>query len=214
MNSLYDIIEEIRPRPVLFLGRLSITSLRDFLGGYQMALDKLKINENYRLLLPLPFWFFHEYVAIIYNYYESTSGWCNMILKQANNNEEDALHIFFGLFDKFKALSIKNSSKAVLVQNNIDYHHTNKYVPYRLVGANSAEREPLYRKPIAVYYFELADDLGYLGIIETDNRYILLREIYRSENEILQYLKVCFGNHLEWKLLESKNISYEKELEY
>ncbi len=114
MEYEYKLIEKIKSRPVLFLGEPSITNLQSFLIGYATALYDYEIPNKIVTLLPLPFWFFHEYVARCYNFIESTSGWKNMILKQVNG-EEEGLKLFFELFDEFKQLKVETLQSSVIL---------------------------------------------------------------------------------------------------
>jgi len=97
----------IRKRPGLYLGSPSITALYHYLHGFSSALDRLgNIGLTVRLL-PLPFSYFHSFVANHYDWFESTSGWCNIILQENDLDEEKSLETFFELFDKFMSLSIR-----------------------------------------------------------------------------------------------------------
>ena len=95
--DVYELIDRIRPRPALYLGRSSITRLDAFLSGYVAALRDLGVKVGTH-----PFHGFHDWVALRLGYYESTSGWCNMLLEAEKRDEEKALNRFFTYLDEFR----------------------------------------------------------------------------------------------------------------
>lgn len=96
--NIYTIIDQIRPRPAMYLGRLSVTSLENFLSGYAIALQEFNIE-----MTETPsFYDFHDWVAMKLGYYESTGGWCRMLLEAENQDEEKALERFFLYLDEFR----------------------------------------------------------------------------------------------------------------
>jgi len=96
--DIYELIERIRPRPALYLGSASISRLDSFLIGYRSALDDLKVDDA-----GAPsFWYFHDWIAMRLGRYESTAGWCSMLLEFHDRDEEKALHSFFSHLEEFK----------------------------------------------------------------------------------------------------------------
>lgn len=98
-KSLYELINLIRKRPAMFVGAISITALQNFINGYTYACYVKDIEEDERP----PWGDFHEFVRARTGFYESTSGWCNMILDVSDRDETKALAMFFTLFDNFVA---------------------------------------------------------------------------------------------------------------
>ena len=97
-NDLYKHFDTIRKRPALFLGGLSISKLDSYIHGYQAACSFKDIEEELN-----PRWhLFHEFTKRKTGFYESTSGWCNMILTQCEGDEEKAIELFFEYFDEFR----------------------------------------------------------------------------------------------------------------
>ena len=88
--------EQIRKKPGLYLGECSITALYHAITGYNWALGTHHIENDDTLRLPEDF---HEWVAYRLHFYESTSGWKNMLLKICEN-EEAAFQRFFELLDE------------------------------------------------------------------------------------------------------------------
>ena len=210
--DLYKKIEDMRARPAMYLGALSIVRLRSFLNGYQMALCDFNLKENaHDMLLPLPFWFFHEYVAHRFDYYESTSGWCNMILNQTGHDEEKGLQLFYALFDEFKQLEVSQCFDAKLNNSNITHHLSDKSAPRMVTGKYLEIEEPLYKNPERVSYAELQNrnHKSYICIIHTKTESIFERKLYKSEKDLLSYFKNCFGK-ISWQEQNPKDIKLNK----
>lgn len=105
--DIYNLIDRIRPRPAMYLGENSVSLLRAFLGGYMAAAFECEasfVEEN------PPFREFHNWVAMKFGYFESTSGWANMLLAVENGDEAKALERFFVYLDDFK----KREAKVIL----------------------------------------------------------------------------------------------------
>jgi len=213
-NYLYQEFETMRHRPALWLGSMNLTALRNYANGFAGGIDKF-VKYRFDELFPLPFWFFHEFVARHYGWYESTAGWCNIILKEMQHAEEKGLLIFYELFDVFKALSIQSCFVAALSPENIKYHYTNKYgTPKRALPPDYKKTEPLYIEPIEVFMIELTNDAGFLCMVNTDTQHRLERRIYKDKNEIATYIERCFGLPLAWEQIEISNIKFSKEFKY
>jgi hypothetical protein len=92
-----ELLEDMRPRPYLYIGKKSLTALWHFLLGFDMALATYQIGgeEN---CFPGDF---HDWVAYRLHFKYSTAGWRNMILERIPD-EEAALEKFFELFDDYK----------------------------------------------------------------------------------------------------------------
>ncbi|WP_375238300.1 hypothetical protein [Aurantibacter sp.] len=80
MKTLNELLcsNGFREKTKLYIGSDSILTLRTFLDG------------------------FYDFVVNYYNYFESTSGWSNIILKESDGNEQKAIKQFFVLYDLFK----------------------------------------------------------------------------------------------------------------
>ena len=186
-----------------------MTKLGSFLDGYEMALYNYDIKEEIPdKLLPLPFWFFHEYVARRFDYNGSTSGWGNMILDQTAHDEEKGLQLFYTLLDEFKQLEISRCFTANLNAANITHHVSDKLAPRRLTGEHFDIEEPLYQNPVSVSYAELKNDakqVSYIGVIHTDTKSIVESNLCKNKEDILSYLKACFGT-LSWQEQINMNI--------
>ena len=89
------LLEVIRERPAMYLGQRSLSALSSYLQGYRMALSVYDIQSP---TLPPDV---HDWVAYRLHFYESTSGYRNLILKRVPE-ESAALDRFFELLDERK----------------------------------------------------------------------------------------------------------------
>ena len=96
-ESVSDFLFSLRKRPVLYFGEKSLSRLSVYLAGYQHGLGRLgkalkQQDEFHR---------FHDWIAFKFEFSNSTSGWCKMILAKAEN-EEKAFDLFFELLGEFQ----------------------------------------------------------------------------------------------------------------
>lgn len=99
MPPIDDILDRIHARPALYTGENTLTSIDQFLSGYSFALMSHDISTDHDpLILPREF---HDWVAYRLHFDEATSGWCNMICKRANSDQQ-AIDRFFQLLAEFK----------------------------------------------------------------------------------------------------------------
>ncbi|MCL1471088.1 hypothetical protein [Argonema antarcticum] len=94
---LYEMLQEIKKRPGMFLGRCSITRLRSFLDGYMGAREDLGLPPTDQ---EREFNGFQDWIQKRYNI-TSSHGWDSIILFYSAD-ERDALDNFFKLFEKFQ----------------------------------------------------------------------------------------------------------------
>ena len=215
MNNLYNRLEEIGKKPLLFLRNAGIFQLHDFISAYLFAFHDMKIEEKPQKLFPLPFWLFNEFVANLYYYYESTAGWCNIIYQENNNDDEKSFVEFFKLYESFISLKANSCYKFILSKENIEFHYKNKFAPQRVIYFKEISKtEPLYINPIEVNLIELTCDFGYLCLVITDSKSILVNEIYKSEQEAKLYIKMCFGEMPNWEMVQTDNIEFNNGLQY
>lgn len=117
------VIDRMRKRPGMYLGKISLNRLYLFLGGCEMGFkdgrqagyDREKIAAD----TPLPFWFFHEFAAKKFGYAESTAGWAKIIAESLGDGTMDSWNAFLEVFDEFAALRVKECKGAVLTEENI-----------------------------------------------------------------------------------------------
>jgi hypothetical protein len=109
--DLYSILSDIQARPGMYLGQPSIRLLRAYIDGIfhlsSWGLEEVEVISNPE------FRGFHEWVKEKYGYFESTSGWCNMLLAQATvavgfkDAEAYAMTKFFEDLEEFKGQKAK-----------------------------------------------------------------------------------------------------------
>lgn len=92
----------------MYIGALSVTRLSAFLDGYRSAVCEFKGSFDDRSPLS-----FHDWAAMKLGHYESTSGWCNMLLETEKGDEEKAFAHFFKLLDEYKSRTAKVIREAV-----------------------------------------------------------------------------------------------------
>ena len=99
MPRVDHILEKLHRRPALYTGENTLTSIRHFLSGYGFSLMLHEIpSADDPLVIPREF---HDWVAYRLHYYESTSGWCNMICDRTDTDQQ-AIDRFFELLSEFK----------------------------------------------------------------------------------------------------------------
>ncbi len=106
--KLYDLLELLRKRPGMYLGKASITLLDAFLNGYGTFHEQIDYGNP-------PFYNFNDFVGKFYGKY-TTAGWKNLILSDHYGNEQEALDRFFVLLDEFKESAAKPNSRAIILR--------------------------------------------------------------------------------------------------
>ncbi|OUL26906.1 hypothetical protein BV372_26135 [Nostoc sp. T09] len=94
---LYEMLERIKQRPGMFLGKTSITQLRAFLDGYMSSRADLGLPPTQQEIQ------FNQFQDWIQTRFKITSshGWDSIILFYSAD-EKDALNNFFELFEQFR----------------------------------------------------------------------------------------------------------------
>ncbi|MEG5060557.1 hypothetical protein QUB60_22095 [Microcoleus sp. A2-C5] len=97
---LLDLLQRIKQRPGMYLGKCSITRLRAFLDGYGMARAELDVprSQQEHDLNGFQEWIQERYQIT------STHGWDSIILF-FSVDEKDALDKFFKLLEEFLDLA-------------------------------------------------------------------------------------------------------------
>lgn len=99
MTQQDNILQKILRRPAMYTGGNSLRSVCHFLSRYGFALDRHRVSsDNDPLILAREF---HDWVAYRLHFYESTSGWCNMICDRTSTDQE-AIGLFRQLLDDFQ----------------------------------------------------------------------------------------------------------------
>jgi hypothetical protein len=93
MASIVTLIDEIKSRPAMYLGRRSLSCLRSFLDGWCYRDKEEPCDASF-------FRGFHEWVERKYGQ-KDTQSWDRIILFYSQD-EADALDRFFKLFDEYR----------------------------------------------------------------------------------------------------------------
>ncbi|MUH00867.1 hypothetical protein F7734_54810 [Scytonema sp. UIC 10036] len=115
-GGLYEILEKIRVRPGMYIGRASVTVLFDFLVGYKTARRELGIeltNEDADFCEH-----FHEFVERKHHLRTSNS-WAKIIMLYCHH-EKDGFDNFYKLLDEFKNRDKSLDTKEKVAPMKID----------------------------------------------------------------------------------------------
>lgn len=98
-QNLFVLLSAIHQKPVMYVGKKSLTSLFAFFCGFDLA-DKLGEKKfNSREILSDEFSYFVQHK---FKQGRSAMGWCSRILEKVDNDEERAVDLFFALLEEFK----------------------------------------------------------------------------------------------------------------
>lgn len=101
MSGMFEILEKIRFKPGMYIGRASVSDLFMFLVGYKTARRELGIKPSVEEMEFAEH--FHDWLQQRYKVRTSNS-WANIILL-FTRDEKDAFEQFFKLLDEFKQRS-------------------------------------------------------------------------------------------------------------
>ena len=115
ISNLYPLLAEMKARPALFTGEVSLKSIHIFLQGYSMALFQHQFIEATNFLS------FNDWIAQKLGFLESTAGWANMILAVtlglnpttisweeyftlpvSNQQHQQSIEVFYNLLEDYK----------------------------------------------------------------------------------------------------------------
>ncbi|AFZ26462.1 hypothetical protein Cylst_4372 [Cylindrospermum stagnale PCC 7417] len=96
MSDLYDLLQKIKQRPSMYLGKHSIFSFLAFWSGYKVAQDQFGIHPTRQEQE------FEEFLQWIREKYEinTSQSWASIILFYSED-ERSALDRFFELFEEY-----------------------------------------------------------------------------------------------------------------
>ncbi len=98
MSGVWEILEKIRTKPGMYLGRPSVSDLFMFLAGYECARSELGVEPTEE-----EDEFYGEFQPWLQNKLgiKTVSSWAKMIMLYCHN-EQAGLEKFFTLLDEFK----------------------------------------------------------------------------------------------------------------
>ncbi|GAA6620051.1 hypothetical protein [Scytonema sp. NUACC26] len=103
MSNFYELIQKIKKRPSMYLGKPAISNLRSCLAGYILARRELGISQTEQ---EKKFTEFQEWIQKKFNI-SSSQSWDKVILFYSED-ERTALERFFELFEEFVSPDRKN----------------------------------------------------------------------------------------------------------
>ncbi|MFC9629357.1 hypothetical protein ACFTY8_08685 [Streptomyces mirabilis] len=101
LTDAYDLLEEVRLRPGMWVRRSSLQHLDSLLTGYGVSLEIHGVEEEFDFLHTGPFaqWLWKRLDMA----YPSALGWAVEIERAAEAADVPALELFFDLLDEFRA---------------------------------------------------------------------------------------------------------------
>lgn len=207
------VIDRMRKRPGMFLGKISLDRLYLFLGGCEMGFkdgrqagyDREKIAAD----TPLPFWFFHEFAAKKFGYYESTAGWANIIAEEVGDGTPESWNAFLDIFDEFAALRVKECKGAVLTEENIRRCNARPVSVLRVRKGVFCDGKE-YEFPEKVFVITLSNGWE-MVLVECAESMNAVRHFFFS-GEVLSVTRELFGEIQDFQPVDIRDITCEKEL--
>lgn len=89
------VLEEIRKRPGLYLGKKSLYLLKAYINGYTYGINEYNEEKTYNYFLD-----FQSYVENRLSISKTPYGW-DRIINSLCESEEEAFDKFFELYDEF-----------------------------------------------------------------------------------------------------------------
>ncbi len=108
VSNIYDLLDAIQSNPTMFLGKHSISLLKAYLAGIMIAGEILGKNLDSKRFYDFKGDVnnerddFQSFVAQRFDINLASMGWCYFLLEESQNDEEDALELFFALLEEFK----------------------------------------------------------------------------------------------------------------
>lgn len=201
VSHFISVMSLIKEKPALYIGKKSFTMLDGFIAGFSHAEFLYNLSQKETKLFPLPFHFFHEFVKNKLGYFESTSGWSNMIFETNNQDEEKSFDAFFELYEHFIHLKIQSCASAILSEENKHFHIHDPSGPKRVIGCDEQGNlvcAPYFSEPEQVFLIRLSHNAGYLRVTLTKKECLLEFHLRKSKKESIAFFHQCFGANLNW----------------
>ena len=198
-RNLFEVLDYVKYRPVLFLGDKKITTLWHFIGGYQFSFSLNKIKEK---SFPDFAWFSTWIKGRIKTEYGLAAGWKHHLLSTYDNDEELAFNKFFQHLEEFKNSSPKAEIQEIKESQKI-----------KNLGAGTYWKS-VYRKTVKIIVFTLPPSKC-SWCLYIDKRDNLLAETFAdSKKELIRGLKEVFNLNNKWEKLggDKNNIFIRKIL--
>jgi hypothetical protein len=201
-HNLYNLLLQMEKRPGMYIGSNKLSDLYRFINGYTFCAGFHNI-ESEKISPPL-FPYFNEFIRKKYNWFESTSGWCNMILEENENDEEEGLKVFYELFHKFRQITAVRIQKVKFTEENITHNESK--------GRRYGTGELVYKNPQEIYLVEYSQNFGFAYFVIDDGKNNDWLDIHKTEKDVLEIFKKQFGEIDNWEVLEDDLMSVVEHL--
>lgn len=199
---LYNIMDTIRTRPGLYLGKKSIVLFNAFLGGYETALLRHNVGEDAMdKSFALPFDGFVWFVQCRYDCQNSAKGWSSILLEHCRGDEGKALDLFFSECDLYRSLQPTDCHCAELTEKHMQ--HIEKH------GARRSDTGiPVHRGVKRVCDLEMSDGIVHVVFVEYEDgeRRMEPMLFFRDEASLRERAARLFGPDLVWTRLPVQNL--------
>lgn len=207
------VIDRMRERPGMFLGKISLQRLYLFLAGYEMGLKDGGMAEYDREKIaadtPLPFWFFHEFAAKKFGVCESTAGWANIIAESLGDGTMESWNAFLEVFDEFAALHVGECRCAVLTAKNIRHCDGRPVSLFRVRDGVFCDGKE-YEFPERVFIITLTN--GWEMVLVECAKSMNAAHRLQSSGEGVRLCRELFGRIDDFMSVDIRDIPCEKEL--
>lgn len=193
----HELLDSFRQRPAMYTGERTLNAIHLFLTGYRFACDQHGIVQDDALLVPREF---HDWVAYRLHFFESTSGWCNMILARSEG-EQAAIETFFRLLDEFR------DRKPHVVAMLNGYRKTyEQFTVHRVNGQAEIGPTEALTYPDSVSLVTYTDDPGFFAYSNTADKFPYERffpnlEIFEMTTVINRAMLTIVDE--QWRLAET-----------
>ncbi|MFD0063245.1 hypothetical protein [Streptomyces sp. NPDC056690] len=102
ISSVYELLDEIRLRPAMWVRDASLLHLESILMGYRIALNPHSADEGWPFWSPGSQGSFSEWLWQRLGRHSSLS-WATEIEREAQTANQAAMNLFFSLFDEYLA---------------------------------------------------------------------------------------------------------------
>jgi hypothetical protein len=197
LKNIYDVLDYIKYRPSLFISRKHITTLWDFLSGYQMAAT---FRKSFKNQLPQFSYFSFWVKGRVKSEYDFSAGWYYHLLSHFKNDEEKAFEYFFEILEEFK------TSIPVCEIINIEDSQRNYYKRQNEHWVN------IFNNTTQILIFKLPPSKVYWSVLLDNQQNDLSINAEYSKKELLETLGYDFNSLDNWTKLNKEDglILYKK----
>ena len=188
--DLFEVLDLIKYRPGLFIGNKRISTLWDFLQGYQFSLSMNKLNEK---SFPDFKWFSTWIKGRIDTEYDLSAGWKHHILTTYNYDEEIAFDKFFDHLEEFK--NAKPQCEIQHISESQKVFHNHNHGRFWM---------DVYDKTKTILIFGLPPSECYWCVYLNDKGETLAEKFEDSKKEMISQIGYNFQLNMTWKAIDEK----------